>query len=628
MNQLSVLSLSLLLPTGFVFAQSTTSTTTTLDNNDVIVTATRTAQKVSNALSDVSVITQSDIQNSGSRSVSDLLNKVTGVETFSSGGRGKATNLFLRGTSSEQSIVLVDGVRLFSATTGSAAIQHIPLEQIDRIEVVRGSTSSIYGADAIGGVIQIFTKKPSNTHTQSASIGIGSQNTYEASAGASGKWNKLGYQAMVSHDYTGGFSTTNKDASAYVYNPDNDGYRNTTFTGKLDYEWLKGQTIKASAYIGKSKSEYDAYKFSMAYPPIPADYKQDEEHSKLTQFTVESSNTLIDEHLFSSLKYSKSQDKSKSFESERPDNTGFFNTTTDNVSWILNGKINTINAIFGLDWLRSKVDSSTIYEKDSRDNKAVFIGADWQYKNHLLEGSARYDDNEQFGSARTGRIAYGYKFTPTLSARASYATGFRAPTFNQLYYPGWSNPDLKPEKSHNTEIGLTYHPEKLKIDWVAFRNSIDNLIQYQNNHTVTNNKVKIKGTSLSVAASLSDSVILKANATYQDPIDKNTNQVLNRRSRAFGNIGVDYLPNEDWTLNANVYIKGKGYDSYSDDMTWQTVSVRNAGYATLDLGVRYQMTPSISTSFTVENLFDKGYTNAYGYNTSGQSVFWRISYQN
>ncbi len=619
MKHFKLSAISLLLAGSFTCAHADDEIT---QIEEVVITATRTPQQLNNVLSDVTVITQEDIQKSGSTSLEGLLNRTVGIQATSSGGKGKSVNLLIRGTASNQSVILVDGVRQMQATGGQVNLQYIPLDQIERIEIVRGSASSLYGADAMGGVIQIFTKKPTDGHHQSAGFGFGSDNASEANIGATGRVGSLGYQLNVTYEDTKGFSATNRQ-NIFSYNPDNDGYRNTTVTAKLDYEWLPGQNLRASVYQGQGNNEFDEN------PAL-----QDEYDFKLRQLSLESANTLIEEKLFSTLKYSEFEDRSDisnpgalSFPGFPAVNKTQINTKIKSASWVLNVKpADKLNLLLGFDWKEDRIDvQPTRYSETSRENKAVFIGADWQIQKHLLEGSARFDDNEQFGNKTTGRLAYGYKFTPQLTAKASYATGFRAPTFADLYYPSSAffggNPDLKPEESHNTEMGLTYNHPKLNASWVLFQNKIKNNITNTGKTMENVDKVQIRGSSVSVSVPVTDKFIARFDATYQDPVNKTEDKILHRRARAFGTAGFDFMPHEDWTFNASMSVRGKTYDDVKN-------TDKLSGYASLNLGVRYQITPTISTSFTVENLFDKEYTESRGYNTPGQSVFWRVNYQN
>lgn len=619
MNRFTLSVMGVLLST--LFTQAYANEALDEEENTVVITATKTKKLVNNTLSDVSVITQEDIQNSGASSLDSLLKRTTGVDVISSGGKGSSPNISIRGTSSSQSIVLVDGVRQAQASNGGTNLQFIPLDQIDRIEIVKGSASSLYGADAMGGVIQIFTKKPTDGHHQTVGIGFGSYNYSNVNAGATGKIGTVGYQLNTSYENTTGFSRTNKDS--YSYNPDKDGYRNTTFSGKLDYEWLTGQNVKVSFYQGKGSTEFDQ-----------SSVAQDDNDFKLRQFAVESENTLIANRLYSILKYSEFEDKSNI---SAPEATPPFdypkshiNTKTKNASWLLRATpVDKLNIILGLDWKKDNVNAGPKkYIVSSRDNKAAFLGLDWELHNHLIEGSMRYDDNEQFGDKVTGRLGYGYKITPNLTAKASYATGFRAPTFNDLYFPTGGNPDLKPEESKNSELGLNYRHNRFNIGWVVFQNKIKNNIIWAPPagggaiwRPENVEKAKITGTSLSGNVYLSEMVTLNFGATYQDPKNKTTGKTLERRAKFIGTAGLDFTPDEKWLLNVNVYARGKTYDDKAN-------KYRLDGYTTVNIGAHYQITPTLRTSLTAENLFNKEYTEAKGYNTPKQSVFWRLIYQN
>jgi outer membrane receptor protein involved in Fe transport len=225
--------------------------------DEVVVTATRQAQSVVKTLSDVSVITREDIDQSAATNLPQLLARVPGIEVVNSGNVGSQTSLYLRGSNANQTIVLLDGMRIVSATSGTTALENIPLDSIERIEVVRGSSSSLYGADAIGGVVQIFTRQGSGAPRFNAALGFGDHGLVKSSAGVSGKVDNTAFNVQINQEQTDGFSATNPQSSSY--NADRDPYRNLSYNASLTQTIASGHDISLQLFQIMSKLDYDGY---------------------------------------------------------------------------------------------------------------------------------------------------------------------------------------------------------------------------------------------------------------------------------------------------------------------------------------------------------------------------------
>ena len=584
----------------------TTSADTELDN--IVVTATRVSQNPLKSLNDVSVITRSDIDNSNAQSLPELLQQTIGLETLSNGGSGTVSSLYTRGTNSNQTVILIDGVRLVSATTGAASYNHIPLNQIERIEVVRGAASSVYGADAIGGVVQIFTRKPKDGAAH-GSIGakVGTDGQRGGDANVGGRVGDFSYQLSAGTERTdGGFSATNNDY-AFGHNPDEDGYKNHNITGRLAYEWAEGHEISASALRTRGDAEYDA---GGSDPVTWAPIAIDNEHyiTDLSQFSIASRDKITDS-IQSNLQLSVSREKGKS---QTDGITNYYvNSQDTRAQWIVNGDHEHIQWQAGTEWLKQEVESDTDYARNSRTNRAFFGAVNGNFNRFLVESSLRQDRDSQYGHHTTGRLALGYEVTDNLVGRVSYGTAFRVPTFNELYYPyGGGNPDLTPEKSRSWEAGLKYHTQDLAVDWTVFHTKLTDMINGWPAHNV--NEATMVGTSLA-ASKQWQQFKLYGNVTYQDPRDESNEKLLVQRARVFGNVGVDYQPHEHWRLNANMHVHGR---SYADAANTDSLG----GYATLGAGVEYKPSEQWSVKLSGNNLLDKQYTTVRGYNTQGRSV--------
>lgn len=607
---LKPLSAALALLACHTWAHADTSNT---ELEEMVITATRISQNPLKSLNDVSLITRQDINNSNAQSLPELLQQTIGLETVSNGGAGTVGSLYTRGTNTNQTVILIDGIRLVSATSGSSSYNHIPLSQIERIEVVRGASSSIHGADAIGGVVQIFTRKPQNDDTHgSIGIKVGTDGQRGIDANVNGKINQLSYQfAAGSERNDGGISATN-NAYPFGHNPDEDGYQNHNVSGRLAYEWADGQEISASALRIRADAEYDAGASDpITWAPIPVN----NEHyiTDISQFSIASRNKLS-EVLRSDLQLSISREKGKSQTNGITDY--YVNSKDTRAQWILTADHKNVQWQVGSEWLKQQITSDTDYARNSRKNWAIFAAANGNVERLLIESSLRQDRDSQYGHHTTGRLALGYQITDNLVGRIAYGTAFRVPTFNELYYPadpiwgGGGNPLLHPEKSRSWEAGLKYRTQDIALDWTVFHTKLTDMINGWPAQNI--NEATMVGSSLA-ATKQWQNIKLYGNITYQDPRDDSNNKLLMQRARVFGNIGIDYQPHEQWKLNANMHVHGR---SFADAANTYNLG----GYALLNAGIEYQPNKQWSVKLSGTNLLDKQYTTVRGYNTLGRSV--------
>ncbi|WP_121306109.1 TonB-dependent vitamin B12 receptor, partial [Pseudomonas aeruginosa] len=407
---------------------------------DQVVTATRTAQTASQSLAAVSVIDREDIERSQARSVPELLRQVPGVSLANNGGFGKNTTLFLRGTESDHVLVLIDGIKVGSASAGLTAFQDLPVELIERIEVVRGPRSSLYGSEAIGGVIQIFTRRGDGQGAKPFfSAGYGTHHTLEGSAGVSGGAGNGWYSLGVSSFDTAGINT--KRAGTVGYEPDRDGYRNLSGNLRGGYRFDNGLELDGTLLRAKSHNDYDQV-FGNSGFNANADGEQNLVGGR-ARFTP------LDPWLVT-LQAGRSEDKADAYQDGRFYSR--FDTRRDSLSWqndltLAEGHVLTL----GYDWQKDEISSSEAFSVDSRLNKGWFAQYLGRYGRQDWQLSLRRDDNQQFGVHDTGSAAWGYALSDALRFTVSYGTAFKAPTFNELYYPDYGNPDLDAETSRSLE---------------------------------------------------------------------------------------------------------------------------------------------------------------------------------
>lgn len=576
----------------------------TFDLGTIVVTPTRTPQRLDTTLQSVTVITADDIAQAGQQTLPDLLQTKGNVQVKAVGGPGQPASVFIRGANSTHTLVLVDGIRLDNITSGATALEHIPLAQIDHIEILRAPASSLYGADAIGGVIQIFTKDGKGADGADISAGFGSYRTENLDAGFRHSFGDTRLQVQVGHTSSQSFSATNSRAGAY-YNPDKDPYRNTNVSAKLTHAIDQNNEIGASLFQAEGTVHYDGYASTM----------DDTKIEKLTTYSVFSRNRLR-ANWQSLVRLSEGIDDYRFVNTASPSTT---RSVQDQITWQNDFKLNSGQLSLGLEYLAQRVASTVNYDKKNRTVKSGFGVYQGEFGNHSLQLSGRHDDNSQFGGSDTGNLAYGYRINPAWRLAASAGTAFKAPNFQDLYYPGYSNPNLKPERSTNQEAGIRYAADGTHFSATYFQNRITDLIVFVT-QPVNINKAKIDGVELGYGTRFAG-FDLNANLTLQNPVDGTTGKRLQLRSETFGTLGISRKAGP-WQAGGEVVASGDRFDS-----TTESAASRLPGYAVFNLTANYAVSKDLAIQGRWNNVFGKQYELAKGYDTPGSNVFVGLRYQ-
>lgn len=609
------LALALALP-GVAAAQNAP---TELD--DVTVTATRTPISIENSVVPVQVIDRAQIDRSQANSLQELLRGRAGLDFANQGGAGKITSLFLRGSNSNQVLVLVDGVRVASATNGMAALQDLPVDQIERVEIVRGPRSSLYGSEAIGGVIQIFTRTAGQGLQQNLAITAGSNNLRQVSAGFSNRGERGWISAQGGYQKTDGINACRGTAAGwgagcFADEPDRDGYRNTSINVRGGYALTDTLSLEGHVLNADSFNEYDGSIFG----GNEADNRQQVYGAKLA-WTASDAFRLT-------AQVGRNRDEADNYFADADAGTrsfaSAFDTRRDTAS--VQGDFSFAEGqqiTAGADWQNDKVTSSTAFDIDQRDNLGVFAEYQGQFGAHTLQASVRNDDNEQFGNHTTGSLGYGFAFGNGLRLTASAGTGFKAPTFNDLYYPGFSNPNLKPEESKSLNLGIAQYADNWNWTFNAYETRVDQLIGYDSNFDLVNvAEARIRGAELTGFVSLAGFDI-NAQASFTDPRDHTSgaasyDNLLARRARTSGRIDVD---KSFGPLRLGVTAAGSGhrFDNAAN-------TVRLAGYGTMDVRVEYAINDAWSLQAKAANVFDRDYETVAWYNQPGREYQLTLRY--
>lgn len=605
--------------TALLFAITPLAQAATDSLDEVVVTATRMPQSLDRTIADTTVLNEQDIRNSGATDVPTLLRSVAGVEVAQSGGLGAQSGIFMRGTNSNQVLVLIDGVRVDSATTGSTALEHIMLDSIERIEVVRGNVSSLYGSEAIGGVIQLFTKHGSGAPAFNASAGLGSYGTQRLSAGISGEVNGTSFNVNAGRVKTDGVSAINPLLGPGA-NPNNNGYDNNTVDAQVKHAINADHALSASVFSTRGNTSFDN-----PYNPAVTDVNNTVE--SIDKYSLASDDQLTD-IWHSQVRLAQGIDDSHTYLNGAP--AYRYRTQNNQLAWQNNFKVADGQQLsVSAEHLGQSVNSDTMYTQVRRNVNSVLGGYTGDYGAHQIQLNLRQDDYSDFGTANTGLLGYGLAFADSWRATATVSSAFKAPTFNDMYYPltfGYQgNPNLKPERSHNREVGLHYAAYGQHIDAVYFDNRISDLIANNAGFTtvVNINQAQITGQELSYAGDFGESH-LKANATFQDPRDVATNAVLLRRAREFASIAAtrDFAA---WSLGAEVRYSGARQDV--NYYNYPSTAVTLPSYSLLNLTSSYSIDKHFSLNARVDNLFNRIYSEVYSYNTLGRTLFVGLSYR-
>jgi vitamin B12 transporter len=606
---------------------------TALKTSDIFVTATRTPLPKKNVIADITTISEEEIKLAGSSSLPELLQRQPGIEISNNGGLGKVSTLFLRGTSSTHSIILLDGIRIDSATSGLTAIENIPLSQIEKIEIVRGPASSLYGQDAIGGVIQIFTKKGLNGFKPFFSYGYGKYNTSIVQGGIRGGDDITSYAINLSSQNSTGFSAfePNANSPANIYNLDKDGYKNKSASASLSHKINEKFNINFQYFLSQGKNKYDN-SYDNYYQRFNYKNSQDQESISGTV------NSQLTDYWKSSLRVGRGIDdyvEKQSYSFFGPggyiDKDNVYKTIQNQITWQNDILLPLGSLVLLYDKLDQKINvTDTSYSKKDRQNDAYMIGYNLSQASHNFQANVRKDFNSAYRDATTGNLGYSYAIDSNWSIASSIGTAFRSPTFNYLYAGSSANPDLQPEKSKNIEASLKYQFESNVFSLVAFKNKITDFI-ISDSTTLWKpyniNTAEIYGATIS-GSQFINHFLVKSSFTVQSPMNESADKYLPRRSNFFGTVGINYYV-QSWNLGFEV--TGSG-NRYNDAANLYNIP----GYIKTNLFAEYQINKDLKMNARIDNVLDKNYTYAYEgnpnsdgfrYQTPSQSFFISVRYE-
>lgn len=594
--------------------------------SEVVVTGSREPLALSRLAADVVVINADAIRASTADSVADLLRREAGVQLSRNGGPGQPSGLLVRGASSGQSVVLVDGVRIGSATLGSAALEALALSQVERIELLRGPGSSLYGADAVGGVVQIFTRAGAAgmaTPQVQGALAVGGYGSSQASAGVRGGSGLWDYAVSAASERSDGVSALRAGDRFGNHHPDRDGYRLDSAQAQLGLRPAAGQRVGLSLVRTRLNSQYDDSEF------LAPDFSQNNQADFRTRLATEVASLdwrgEFGAELVASARGSRSVDDSRSGGSV----SSRFRTTRQ----LLGAELVWRNGPFGqwvaaLERNEDRASSSSFRADVERQTTALALEFTGQAGPWAWQADVRRDNPSDFDAVTTGRLGGAYTLATGLKLRALAGTTFRAPSFNDLYYPDYGVASLQPERGRSVEAGLNWRGGGSEASATVYRNRVSDLIGYQSDRGFcppapdydfgcagNTSRASLQGATLAGSHTLG-AWTWKAQFDALRARDRDTGAALPRRADRQGSLGVDWTAGA-WTAGANLLHLGARPDG------GKTLDAQT----TVDLQARWRWTPDWTVQAKLLNASGERIEPVRDYQGLGRQAWLVLRYE-
>lgn len=571
---------------------------------DTVVTATRTGQTLADLVADMSIVDRETIESSGATGLADVLARLPGIEVSRNGGVGNASSVFLRGAESRFTAVYIDGVRIDSQSTGGAQWEQIPLSQIDRIEVLRGPAAAVYGSDAIGGVIQLFTRQGEGPARPYVGVGIGNQGTRKVEAGVSGAAGQEGafdYSLGIAREISDGFDAKVSGS----HNPDRDGYQSTSGNARLGLRINARHRLDATLLASRMNAGYDDFVYNAARP------LGDRSLNRLRTAGLTWAAQWSDAY---SMRVSVTDSASRYETTPSPYLT---ETQLRGYLWQNEYRWGTHRFSAALERREDDLQNAPIHRGRSQD--ALALGYGFNAGRHTLQVNVRHDSDSEFGGKDTGSASYGYAFAPHWRATASAGTAFRAPTLYQRFSE-YGVAMLQPESSRNAELGLRYAQQRSSFSVVAYRNRVSDLISFVGAGNCASpfgcyaNTARAQYEGVTFAGSYHlAGMQLHGSLDLQNHRDLDTGKQLARRAKRHATLGADTRI-ADWTVGAELQASGRRFDNAAN-------TNELGGYALFNLHASTRIARDYTVLARIDNLADKDYQLARTYATAGRSVY-------
>ncbi len=592
-------------------------------DEEVIVTADREAENIRNIGSSVSVITREEIAASGARWLIDVLQFAPGVNVVRGGPAGSLAQVFVRGSNTGHTLFLIDGVKVNSPTTGAYDISGIQLaaDQIDRIEVVRGPQSSLYGSQAIGGVINVITRRGAGAGTWGVEADGGSYSTSRFHTWGSGQAGSVRVIGGVSYFDSGGFSTAS-EANGHT---EPDGYTNLSYNGRVDYASAGG--VVARGFIRGFDADLDFDGFDFVEGPV-----DNPENLQTSAETIVGGAIGYEGAGISSIVEISASEADLATDTPSDFFTGFeLDSSIREVDWQNEVDLSADQKLVaGLEYRREQATSLSRsgFGDDGFEEKIDVIGVYAQDRIRIAErawvtGGVRFEDHSAFGSKWTGRATATVDATDVVRVHGSVGSGFKAPTLNDLYFPGFSNPDLQPEESVGVDLGVEAFllSPQVRFDATFFYNDISELIQFDFVAGRPENLGDVTTAGIEIGAEYrsNDIVTVSGNYTLTDATPEGGDDQLIRRPRHQGSVRLTVRPREGLRFWSELRAKGESFDNGVQGRQ------RLAGFAIVNLAVDVRLLDGLRVRARIDNLFDTEYEEVLGFGTVGLSGYFGVT---
>ena len=584
----------------------------------IVVTGSREPQTLDRVTADVVVIDAGRIRASTADSIEDLLRREAGVQVSRNGGPGQNASVFIRGGGANATVVLIDGVRVGSATLGQVEFESIGLGQIDHIEVLRGPASSLYGADAVGGVVQIFTKRGEGEPRFSANGAIGGYGARQAGAGIGGASGGFDYAASLARERNRGVSALKPGDQFGNFNPDDDGFTRDTGQFKLGFTPAAGHRVGLNVVESRLNAQYDASEF--APPTFAQDASPDFRNRLKSDVIALDYRGAITPAWTASAQLSHNDDDLKSggniidrFRTRRDQLIG-------QAAWKPSADQQLVVAY---EHLTEKAESTAYLGDRKRTNNAFVVGYTGQFGPQVVQADLRRDQNSVYGGDTTGRLGWSMALAPGLRVRALAGTTFRAPSFNELFYRDFGKPDLTPERGRSIELGLNWRAGDSEAAATVYRNRVNDLIgyqplqsacatdptQFQFGCAANIGRARLQGATLS-GAQRWGAWRISGTLDFLDAKDLATGDRLARRAAHQESLAADYDLGA-WRFGAALLAVGARPDG----------GVTLGRYATLDLHARWRVAKQWQLEAKLLNATDRQYEPVRDYQSLGRQAW-------
>jgi vitamin B12 transporter len=600
----------------------------------IVVTATRTEQPKLELASSTTLMSFEDLKKAGKETAADALAAVPGLDVVQNGGPGKTADIFIRGANSEHTLVMMDGVEVNDPMSPGRNFDfgHLSLDNIDRIEIVRGPQSTLYGSDAMGGVINIITKKGEGKSRGFISAETGSYGTFREALGVSGGTDTVNYSLEISRLDSKGFSESGEKYG----NTEKDGYNNTTLSGSIGFKPAKNLELNLISRYITARNHLDNFAGAGGDDPnyitdarqflLAADSRLSLLNGKWGQRLGISYNNMRRD-------LSNPTDRFQPFDSQE----GLYKGRIFKIDWQHNLYLHPTNTVTaGIEYQQEWGESTYSWESLWGPGESSFPGKSARTTGFYLQDSikiqdtffmtlgVRFDHHDRFGTETTYRIAPALLLKSGTKLKATYGTGFKAPSLYQLYAPAtaWGlvgNQNLEPEKCNGWDIGIEQFlfNDRLTISFTYFQNNFEDLILYDFIQGYINiNQADTKGFEIFMSAGPLRNLTINGSYTYTDATDKETGEQLLRRPKHKANLTFNLRLFKKANANLFIIYVGKRLDLFP----YPTITEAPA-YTLFNLAASYQLSKNIEVFGRIDNLLDQDYEAVLGYGTPGRSAY-------